>query len=213
MIYMLKSIGESLSSLALPCSSNCQGHARSLTSQIEQPLERITHSRTYDKESSGGVNTAAVTVFRDDPRIWMMSSAPGVIFTCVLFILSHHFLHSLTSPRIMKAYETSTFTLRSLISHPALKRETVGGVLDGMGDAREDRKEVEGVITSGVEVEVEGIDEGELELEFEVLLRSGESGSRWRRNGRGRRNARAGELQEQKERPERDSRPQTHFQT
>ncbi|KZV73405.1 hypothetical protein PENSPDRAFT_574635 [Peniophora sp. CONT] len=75
--------------------------------------------------------------------------------------------------QIMKTYESSTTTLRSLLNDPALQRESVDKTLEALADANADAKEIEDVVRVGGQVAGEAagyeIDEDELADELERL--------------------------------------------
>ncbi|VDC06655.1 unnamed protein product [Peniophora sp. CBMAI 1063] len=75
--------------------------------------------------------------------------------------------------QIMKTYQSSTATLRTLLNDPALQRESVDKTLEALADAHADAKEIEDVVTVGGKVAGEAagyeIDEDELADELEKL--------------------------------------------
>ncbi|KAL9935277.1 hypothetical protein V8E36_005625 [Tilletia maclaganii] len=83
---------------------------------------------------------------------------------------------------IMKAYDTSTTTLKALLSHPSLNIDKVEDTMAALTDALADSAEVDGVIRAGGEGMVsvsasgEGIDEDELERELAELEREHREG-------------------------------------
>jgi charged multivesicular body protein 7 len=73
--------------------------------------------------------------------------------------------------QILKAYEASTTTLRALLSHPALQRENVEGILESMREANDEAEEIDDVIQTETKLNMEGVvNEDELEKELEELI-------------------------------------------
>jgi charged multivesicular body protein 7 len=74
----------------------------------------------------------------------------------------------------MKSYESSTATLRAILSHPSLQRESVDKTLEALAEANADARELDNSIriagdaALGVE---ENVDEGEVEAEWAELVR------------------------------------------
>ncbi|KAF8623494.1 hypothetical protein AX15_006277 [Amanita polypyramis BW_CC] len=77
---------------------------------------------------------------------------------------------------IMKAYESSTTTLRAILTHPSLQRESVERTLDALADANTDAKEVDDAIRLGAEVAMNSdqIDDAEVEMELNRLIAEAE---------------------------------------
>ncbi|KZT26511.1 hypothetical protein NEOLEDRAFT_1177512 [Neolentinus lepideus HHB14362 ss-1] len=74
---------------------------------------------------------------------------------------------------IMRSFETSTATLKSILSHPSLQREKIDETMDVMAAATADAQEVDAAIRLGgdmVQAEL-GVDEDELEKELEQMAR------------------------------------------
>ncbi|KAF7363605.1 hypothetical protein MSAN_01017500 [Mycena sanguinolenta] len=78
---------------------------------------------------------------------------------------------------IMKSYESSTATLRSILAHPSLQKESIEKTLDAMAEANLDAKDVDELIRSGTDVAlgIETFDDGELEEELKALAREAET--------------------------------------
>ncbi|KAJ7087847.1 Snf7-domain-containing protein [Mycena epipterygia] len=76
---------------------------------------------------------------------------------------------------IMKSYESSTATLRTILAHPSLQRESIEKTMDAMAEANADAKEVDDAIRIGGDVAL-GIefDEAELEEELKTLAQEAE---------------------------------------
>ncbi|KAH9035493.1 Snf7-domain-containing protein [Lactarius pseudohatsudake] len=72
--------------------------------------------------------------------------------------------------RIVKAYESSTATLRALLAHPSLQRDAVERTFDALADANADARELDDAVRSGMDLAVgtgaspEGEDEINAEL-------------------------------------------------
>ncbi|KAI0362089.1 hypothetical protein OH77DRAFT_1389098 [Trametes cingulata] len=73
---------------------------------------------------------------------------------------------------IMKSYESSTATLREILSHPLLQREKIDETMDAMASANADAREVDDAIQMGAEMaQAEtGVDDSELEAELQALV-------------------------------------------
>lgn len=73
----------------------------------------------------------------------------------------------------MKSYESSTVTLRAILSHPSLQREKIDETMDAMASANADAKEIDEVIRINVDISHAdaGIDESELEAELAALVK------------------------------------------
>lgn len=78
--------------------------------------------------------------------------------------------------QILKAYETSTTTLRALLALPELDRARVDGTLDGLVDALADQAEIESAVRLGPGAAGEEADEGDLERELEALVSAQKEG-------------------------------------
>lgn len=78
----------------------------------------------------------------------------------------------------MKSYETSASTLRSILAHPSLQRDSVDNTLEALSAATADAREVDDAIRLGGEMAVAeaGYEAGEEELEAELraLVEEGE---------------------------------------
>jgi charged multivesicular body protein 7 len=78
--------------------------------------------------------------------------------------------------QIIKAYEMSTSTLRSVLSDPALQRERVDATMDALADALADQQEIDQAIQSGGQLALAGssagvdVEEDDLEKELEGLV-------------------------------------------
>ncbi|KIL69882.1 hypothetical protein M378DRAFT_157122 [Amanita muscaria Koide BX008] len=73
---------------------------------------------------------------------------------------------------IMKVYESSTATLRAILTHPSLQRESIDRTMDALAEANTDAKEVDDAVRIGVDsaVNVDQVDEDELEAELNNLI-------------------------------------------
>ncbi|KAL7283383.1 hypothetical protein ACG7TL_002813 [Trametes sanguinea] len=73
---------------------------------------------------------------------------------------------------IMKSYESSTATLREILSHPLLKRERIDETMDALASANADAREVDDAIQMGSEMAQAdaAIDDSELEAELQALV-------------------------------------------
>ncbi|KAI0064539.1 hypothetical protein BV25DRAFT_1881811 [Artomyces pyxidatus] len=84
--------------------------------------------------------------------------------------------------QIMSTYKSSTTTLRTLLAHPSLQRETVEQTLDALASASADAREVDDAIRVGGELAIAdaGLEMGddELEAELAALVAEGEAEQR-----------------------------------
>ena len=75
----------------------------------------------------------------------------------------------------MKAYESSTATLRALLAHPSLQRDAVERTFDALADANADARELDDAVRSGMDLAV-GVgasaveDEDEINAELAALV-------------------------------------------
>ena len=76
------------------------------------------------------------------------------------------------SLQIMKSYESSTATLRAILSHPSLRRDNIDETMEAMAQASEDARDVQEAIKVGGDVAmgVGDVDEAELERELGLLV-------------------------------------------
>jgi charged multivesicular body protein 7 len=78
----------------------------------------------------------------------------------------------------MQAYETSTATLKSVLSHPSLQRDHIETTMDALAESMADQQEIDDAIQSGGQVAVaagaaagvESVDEDALQKELEGLV-------------------------------------------
>ncbi len=100
-------------------------------------------------------------------------------------LLSHCRRFILLIPRIarrlqiVKAYESSTATLRALLAHPSLQRDTVERTFDALADANADAREIDDAVRSGMDLTV-GVsapseDEDEINAELAALVAEAEA--------------------------------------
>ncbi|TFK91023.1 hypothetical protein K466DRAFT_596452 [Polyporus arcularius HHB13444] len=73
---------------------------------------------------------------------------------------------------IMKAYESSTATLREVLAHPSLQREKIDETMDAMAAANADAREVQDAIQLGAEMAQAdaSVDDADLEAELQALV-------------------------------------------
>ncbi|KAG6918110.1 hypothetical protein DXG01_016297 [Tephrocybe rancida] len=73
---------------------------------------------------------------------------------------------------IMKSYESSTTTLRAILAHPSLQKDSIDATLDALAEVNADAKEVDDAVRVGADVAVgvDNIDDGELEEELKALI-------------------------------------------
>ncbi|KAJ7063483.1 Snf7-domain-containing protein [Mycena amicta] len=80
---------------------------------------------------------------------------------------------------ILKSYETSTATLRSILAHPSLERENIDKTMDALAEANADAQEVDQAIRIGGDIALgidsnPAFDEAELEEELRLLAKDEE---------------------------------------
>ncbi|EJD02423.1 Snf7-domain-containing protein [Fomitiporia mediterranea MF3/22] len=76
---------------------------------------------------------------------------------------------------IMKQYESSTATLRAILSHPSLQRERIDATMDAMAEASAEQREVDEAIRTGMSGITEDVDEDELQAELARLVADAQS--------------------------------------
>lgn len=75
----------------------------------------------------------------------------------------------------MKLYESSTVTLRTILSHPSLQRDKIDETMDALHNATEDAKDVDLTIRLAGEAEQATIiDDDEIERELRMLVQDAE---------------------------------------
>src|SRR5882757_4861141 len=76
----------------------------------------------------------------------------------------------------MKLYESSTVTLRTILSHPSLQRDKIDETMEALHSATEDAKDVDLTIRLASEAEqATTIDDEEIERELRALVRDVEA--------------------------------------
>ena len=76
----------------------------------------------------------------------------------------------------MKLYESSTVTLRTILSHPSLQRDKIDETMDALHNATEDAKDVDLTIRLAGETEQATIiDDDEIERELRALVQDAEN--------------------------------------
>ena len=79
----------------------------------------------------------------------------------------------------MKLYESSTVTLRTILSHPSLQRDKIDETMDALHNATEDAKDVDLTIRLAGEAEQATIiDDDEIERELRALVQGVEDEKR-----------------------------------
>ncbi|KAK1222084.1 hypothetical protein PQX77_015078 [Marasmius sp. AFHP31] len=79
---------------------------------------------------------------------------------------------------IVKAYSTSTATLKAILSHPSLQRDTVEKTMEAMAEAKADAKELDDAIRIGGDVALgveEAIDDDEIQNELDQLIKGSQA--------------------------------------
>jgi charged multivesicular body protein 7 len=78
--------------------------------------------------------------------------------------------------KLMKLYESSTVTLRTILSHPSLQRNKIDETMDALHSATEDAKDVDLTIRLAGEAEQAAIiDDDEIERELRALVQDAEN--------------------------------------
>lgn len=70
----------------------------------------------------------------------------------------------------MRQYESSTATLRAILSHPSLQREKIDATMDAMAEASAEQQEIDDAIRSGPQIATGSEDEDELQAELAGLV-------------------------------------------
>src|ERR1700734_3706878 len=81
----------------------------------------------------------------------------------------------------MKSYESSAVTLRAILAHPSLQRDSIDKTMDALAEANLDAREVDDAVrmSSGVALGTDGIvDDDELEAEWKALVEEAETAQR-----------------------------------
>ncbi|KAG5635861.1 hypothetical protein H0H81_009844 [Sphagnurus paluster] len=79
---------------------------------------------------------------------------------------------------IMKSYESSTATLRAILAHPSLQRDSIEATMDALAEVNADAKEVDDAVRMGADLAIgtgDVIDDGELEEELRALVLEAEN--------------------------------------
>jgi charged multivesicular body protein 7 len=72
--------------------------------------------------------------------------------------------------QIMKSYESSTTTLRSILTHPSLQRDKIEETMDALAEANSEARDVGDLIHSGMDATHE-VDDLDVEEELQALVR------------------------------------------
>lgn len=71
--------------------------------------------------------------------------------------------------QIMRMYESSTATLRAVLAHPSLQRESIDQTLDALAEANTDAKEIDDAVRIGADVALNH-DDQDVEMELNKLI-------------------------------------------
>lgn len=79
----------------------------------------------------------------------------------------------------MKTYESSTATLKAILSHPSLQRNKIEETMDALAASTADAREIDNAIRMGEDMAAAdaGIDDTELEAELNALVEEAEKES------------------------------------
>jgi charged multivesicular body protein 7 len=78
----------------------------------------------------------------------------------------------------MKSYESSTATLKTILSHPSLQRENIDKTMDALAEANADAREIDDAVRIGGDVALgvgENVDEADIESEWAELVKQMEA--------------------------------------
>lgn len=78
----------------------------------------------------------------------------------------------------MRSYESSTATLRAILAHPSLQRESIDATMDALAEANADAREVDDAVRIAGDVAIgvaDMADEDELEKELNGLIEEAET--------------------------------------
>ena len=83
--------------------------------------------------------------------------------------------------KIIKSYDSSAITLRTILAHPSLQRDSIDKTMDALAEATLDAREVDDAVRMGGDVALgtDGIvDDDELEAEWKALVEEAETAQR-----------------------------------
>ncbi|TFK42436.1 Snf7-domain-containing protein [Crucibulum laeve] len=78
---------------------------------------------------------------------------------------------------LMKSYESSAATLRSILAHPSLQRDSIDKTMDALAEANADARDVDDAVRIGGDVAMgvdEVVDDDELQAELAALIKEAE---------------------------------------
>ena len=81
----------------------------------------------------------------------------------------------------MKSYDTSAITLRTILAHPSLQRDSIDKTMDALAEANLDAREVDDAVRMGGDVALgmDGtVDDDELDSELKALVEEAETAQR-----------------------------------
>jgi len=81
----------------------------------------------------------------------------------------------------MKSYDSSAITLRAILAHPSLQRDSIDKTMDALAEANLDAREVDDAVrmSGDIALGTDGIvDDDELEVEWKVLVEEAETAQR-----------------------------------
>ena len=81
----------------------------------------------------------------------------------------------------MKSYDSSAVTLRNILAHPSLQRDSIDKTMDALAEANLDAREVDDAVRMSGDVALgsDGIvDDDELEAEWKALVEEAETAQR-----------------------------------
>ena len=81
----------------------------------------------------------------------------------------------------MKSYDSSAITLRAILAHPSLQRDSIDKTMDALAEANLDAREVDDAVRMGGDVALGTdsiVDDDELEAEWKALVEETETAQR-----------------------------------
>ncbi|KAF5373095.1 hypothetical protein D9758_001492 [Tetrapyrgos nigripes] len=81
----------------------------------------------------------------------------------------------------LKSYDTSATTLRAILSHPSLQRDSIEKTMEAMAEANADAKEIDEAVRIGGDIAVgveDNMDDTEIEAELSALIKEAEESAK-----------------------------------
>ncbi|KAL1742383.1 Snf7-domain-containing protein [Schizophyllum fasciatum] len=152
----------------------------SLNSQVSALQKRMDECTSKAKDAlRSGQKTMATTYLRTKKHLEeVLNRRLGSLTTLEGTLISVETARG--DAEIMKSYNLSTATLRSILSHPSLQREEVEKTMNALAEANMDAREVNESVNVNVDTAVgaDTIDDGLVEDELAALIRESEAESK-----------------------------------